>query len=135
MKLVKHRSLKCLGLDLDFVHRSKVFIRKRQHFGKVIHLFNQQIHTYYSLLYNTIYSKTNPTFRIPILGSSSGTWIVNYTNYKSKIMVHFKNTKLKCRISQLFSGSTVQKKIDQQIVHGTECQNTTGPRGDEKCED
>jgi hypothetical protein len=28
-----------------------------------------------------------------------------------------------------------RKKIDQQIVHGTECQNTTGPRGDEKCED
>jgi hypothetical protein len=24
-----------------------------------------------------------------------------------------------------------RKKIVQQIVHGTECQNTTGPRGDE----
>jgi hypothetical protein len=27
----------------------------------VIHLFNQQMHTYYSLLYNTIYRKTSPT--------------------------------------------------------------------------
>jgi hypothetical protein len=26
-------------------------------------------------------------------------------------------------------------QIDQQIVHGAEGQNTTGPRGDEKCED
>jgi hypothetical protein len=34
-------------------------------------------------------------FRVPILGSSLGTWIVNYTNYKSKIMVHFKSTKVK----------------------------------------
>jgi hypothetical protein len=28
-----------------------------------------------------------------------------------------------------------RKKIDQQIVHGTECQTTTARRGDEKCED
>jgi hypothetical protein len=28
-------------------------------------------------------------FRISVLGSSSGNWIVNYTNYKSKIKVHF----------------------------------------------
>jgi hypothetical protein len=39
-------------------------------------------------------------FRIPILGSSSGTWIVNYTNYKSIIMVRFKTKNLKCKMSQ-----------------------------------
>jgi hypothetical protein len=33
-------------------------------------------------------------FRIPILGSSSGTWIVNYTNFKSTIMVQFKTTNI-----------------------------------------
>jgi hypothetical protein len=25
--------------------------------------------------------------------------------------------------------------IDRQLVHGTECSNTTVPRGDEECED
>ena len=29
----------------------------------------------------------------------------------------------------------VQRKNDQQITHGSECESMTGPRGDKKCED
>jgi hypothetical protein len=41
-------------------------------------------------------------FRTPILGSSSGTWIANYTNYKSTIMVHFKSLSEKYFVYSFF---------------------------------